>query len=138
MRTTARIFEILMLFFIIVGVAYGLITSIWQPMGLEPIGFAAILMLAGMCLMISAVLEINARRHKDRPEDDLRAPVSADAGIQGSFAPYSWWPLYAAIGAGLSFLGVAAGWWLTALGFLVAMYGVIGWVMEFSRGQHAH
>lgn len=138
MRTTSRIFAILMLFFIIVGVAYGLLTAGWRPLGLEPVGFAAILMLGAMAGMISAVMAMNARRHKDRPEDDEHAPVSADSGIQGSFAPYSWWPLWTAIAAALCFLGVPAGWWITVLGGVVAIYGVTGWVMEFSRGQHAH
>lgn len=138
MRTTSRIFLILTLFFLLVGTIYGLMSGLWDHAGLEPIGFAAILMLGGMSAMIAAVMGMNARRHKDRPEDDEHAPVSADAGIQGSFAPYSWWPLWTSIAAALIFLGVAAGWWITGLGAVVAIYGVTGWVMEFSRGTHAH
>ena len=138
MRTTARLFTILMVFFLIVGTVYGLMSSLWDPAGLEPVGFAAILMLGGLSAMIAAVMGMNARRHRDRPEDDMQAPVSADAGIQGSFAPYSWWPLWASLGAALVFLGVAAGWWIFALGIIVSIYGVIGWVMEFSTGQYRH
>ncbi|MGP9693701.1 cytochrome c oxidase subunit 4 [Brachybacterium sp. AOP25-B2-12] len=138
MRSTSRIFGILFLFFVIVGVVYGILGAMYAPMGIEPVGFAAILMGGGMALMIAAVTALNARSHKDRPEDDENAPVSADAGIQGSFAPYSWWPLYTAIACALVFLGVAAGFWISALGVVVAIYGITGWVMEFSRGQHAH
>ncbi|SLM89370.1 cytochrome c oxidase subunit 4 [Brachybacterium nesterenkovii] len=138
MRTTARIFTILMVFFLIVGTVYGLMSSLWDPAGLEPVGFAAILMLGGLSAMIAAVMGMNARRHRDRPEDDMHAPVSADAGIQGSFAPYSWWPLWCALAGAMVFLGVAAGWWIAGLGAVVAIYGVTGWVMEFSRGPYAH
>lgn len=138
MRTTSRIFTILFVFFLIVGAVYGFVTAQWMPMGLEPVGFAAILMLAGMAAMIAAVLAMNAKRFSDRPEDIEDAPVSADAGIQGSFAPYSWWPLWCSLAAAMVFLGVAAGFWVAWLGAVVAIYGVTGWVMEFSRGQHAH
>ena len=138
MRTTSRIFTILFVFFLIVGAVYGFVTAQWMPMGLEPVGFAAILMLAGMAAMIAAVLAMNAKRFSDRPEDIEDAPVSADAGIQGSFAPYSWWPLFAAIGGAMAFLGVAAGWWILALGMVPTLIGVIGWVMEFSVGKYRH
>lgn len=138
MRATARIFTILFLFFVIVGVVYGFMSYTTDPYGLEPMGFAAILMLGGMSAMIAAVMRMNTRRFPDRPEDEENAPVSAEAGLQGSFAPYSWWPLWTAVAAALCFLGVAAGWWITALGGVVAVYGITGWVMEFSKGQYAH
>jgi hypothetical protein len=38
----------------------------------------------------------------------------------------------------MAFVGVAAGWWILALGVPFVLIGVVGWVMEFSRGQHAH
>ena len=138
MRTTARIFTILMVFFLIVGTVYGFMSATYEPLGLEPVGFYGILLLGGLSAMIAAVLGMNARRHPDRPEDDDEAPVSADAGIQGSFSPFSWWPWWVSIAAALCFLGVAAGWWIPGLGAVLAIYAITGWVMEFSRGQFAH
>lgn len=138
MRTTSRIFLILMLFFIVDGIVYGILSRYVYSSAIEPVGFAALLMLAGMSAMIAVVMGMNAKRHHDRPEDDESAPVSADAGIQGSFAPFSWWPLWTAIAAAMAFSGLAVGFWLTALGMVVAIYGLTGWVMEFSKGQHAH
>ena len=137
MRTTSRIFTILFIFFLVVAAAYGYVTSRWDPMGLEPMGFPAFLMLTGMCAMIAAVTRMNSRRFGPRPEDRDDAEVSDDAGIQGSFAPYSWWPLWTAVAAAMCFLGVAAGFWITGLGVVVAIYAITGWVMEFSLGQHA-
>jgi len=46
--------------------------------------------------------------------------------------------LIIAAAAALVFAGLAVGWWLSAIGGGVAVIGLIGWVFEFSRGQHAH
>lgn len=138
MGTTSRMFGILAFFFLIVGVAYGMISYINNPLGIEWIGFITLLGAAGLATLVSIATGIAAHNHTDRPEDDLHADVETNPGPQGSFAPYSWWPLWAAIGAAMCFLGVAAGWWILALGVIPSIYGVIGWTMEFSRGEHAH
>ncbi|MDO5661187.1 MAG: cytochrome c oxidase subunit 4 [Brachybacterium sp.] len=139
MGASARIFGIICLFLVIVGVVYGFLSYWFNPTGhLEFVGAAGLPLAGGMSLMIALVLWMNARRHKGRPEDMDDANVDADSGIQGSFAPYSWWPLWASIAAALAFLGVAAGWWITALGIVMGIWAVTGWVMEFSKGVHAH
>lgn len=138
MRASARIFWILAVFFLIVAIMYGLLTGLYEPLGIEPVGFPAILALSGLAAMIGTYLTLNNRKFGTRPEDRLDAEVEDEAGVQGSFAPYSWWPLWASLGAALVFLGVAAGWWIFALGSIVAILGVIGWVMEFSTGQYEH
>ena len=138
MRASARIFWILAIFFLIVATAYGLLTGLYEPLGIETVGFPAILALSGLAAMIALYLSLNNRKFGTRPEDQLDAEVEDEAGVQGSFAPYSWWPLWASLGAALVFLGVAAGWWIAAFGVIFACYGVIGWVMEFSTGQYEH
>lgn len=138
MRASARIFWILAIFFLIVAIAYGLLTGFFEPLGIETVGFPAILALSGLGAMIALYLTLTNRRHPQSASDRLDAEVEDEAGVQGSFAPYSWWPLWASMGAALVFLGVAAGWWILALGSIVAIYGVIGWVMEFSTGQYEH
>ena len=57
---------------------------------------------------------------------------------RGVFAPWSWWPLVIGAAAALAFLGLAVGWWVLYLGFVVGVIGLVGWVFEFNRGQHAH
>ncbi|MGP9539697.1 cytochrome c oxidase subunit 4 [Brachybacterium sp. AOP43-C2-M15] len=138
MRASAKIFWILGAFFLIVAIAYGFLTARYEPLGLEPVGFPAILAVAGLAFMIAMTLSLTSRKHQLSASDDLDAEVSDDAGVQGSFSPYSWAPLWAAVGAGLCFLGVAAGWWIFAFGVIFAIYGVLSWVLEFSVGQHAH
>jgi hypothetical protein len=36
------------------------------------------------------------------------------------------------------FLGLAAGWWLVAIGIGLAGLALVGWVFEYWRGAHAH
>lgn len=138
MKTTAKIFWILALFFLIIGCIYGLLTGFYQPLGIETVGFPAILMLAGLAGMIGAVLQLSAKKFPGRPEDRLDGEVDEEAGVQGSFAPYSWQPLWASIGAAMVFTGVAAGWWIAALGAVFVIVGTVGWVMEFSVGKYRH
>ncbi len=138
MRALARIFWILTVFFLIVAIAYGLITGFFEPRGVEPVGFPALLAVTGLALMIAMIASLTVRKNDLGASDELDGETGDDAGVQGSFSPYSWAPLWAAIGAALCFLGVAAGWWIFAFGVLFAIYGVLHWVLEFSVGQHAH
>lgn len=138
MRATAKIFWILTVFFAIVAAAYAFVTSRYEPMGMEMVGVPAIIGLAGLALMIALTASIAVKKNDLGASDELDGEVSDDAGVQGSFSPYSWAPLWASLGGSLCFLGVAAGWWIFAFGVMFAIYGVILWVMEFSTGQHAH
>jgi len=138
MRATAKIFWILTVFFLIVAVAYAFITARYEPLGIETVGFPAMLGLTGLSLMIAMTMSLVSRNNSLGGSEELDGEVEAEAGVQGSFSPYSWAPLWAAVGAALCFLGVAAGWWIFAFGVIFAIYGVLGWVLEFSKGQHAH
>ena len=138
MRASAKIFWILGVFFLIVAIAYGFVTGTYEPHGIETVGFPAILALSGLGFMIAMALTLAYRKNSINPSDDLDAEVSREAGVQGSFSPYSWAPLWASLGAALCFLGVAAGWWIFAFGIMFAIYGVLSWVLEFSICQHTH
>lgn len=138
MRASAQIFWILGIFFLIVAIGYGVVTGNYEPLGIETAGFPALLGTAGLAFMIAMALSLAARKNDVGPSDDLDAEVADHGGVQGSFAPYSWAPLWAAIGAALCFLGVAAGWWIFAFGVIFSLYGILSWVLEFSVGQHEH
>src|SRR5699024_8584846 len=118
MRASAKIFWILGIFFLVVAIGYALVTGLYEPHGIETAGFPALLALSGLRFMIGMALTINARRHELDASDDLDGEVSEAAGVQGSFSPYSWAPLWASLGASLCFLGVAAGWWIFAFGVI--------------------
>lgn len=133
MKVETRLFVILVPFFLVVSLVYGF-WSRWQ----EPVGFAALLLLAGLVGMIGFYLALLSRRIDPRPEDDPYGEIEQGAGDQGVYSPWSWWPLVIAGAAAVCFLGLAVGWWLFYIGAAVSVIGLVGWIFEFSRGQHAH
>lgn len=138
MKATTRVFWILGVFFALVAAGYGIVTGFYEPMGIEFVGLAAVIALSILGFMIAMFLTLTGRSHSFGSADSLDGEVDDEPGVQGSFSPYSWAPLWASLGAALVFLGVAAGWWIFAFGILFAAYGILLWVLEFSRGQHAH
>ena len=132
MKFETRLFVYMTPFFLVVTVVY----AIWSRG--EPVGTAGMLMLAGLVGMIGFYLGNVSRKIDARPEDDPYAEVSAGAGDQGTFSPWSWWPLVLGLAAAISFASLAIGWWLLGIGAVVGVIGLVGWVFEFSRGQHAH
>ncbi|NMR19346.1 cytochrome c oxidase subunit 4 [Cellulomonas fimi] len=132
MKVETRLFMLFVPFFLLCTVVYAL----WSDW--EPVGTAALLLLAGLTAMIGVYLNLLSRRIDARPEDDPSGEIEAGAGDQGVFSPWSWWPLVIGAAAGIVFLGMAVSWWLMAVGFVAGIIGLIGWVFEFSRGQHAH
>jgi hypothetical protein len=120
-------------FFSPIAIVYGFVTS-WK----EPLGVTAMLLTAGLSLLIGAYFWVTSRRIDPRPEDDPDGEISMGAGDQGLFAPFSYWPLALAIGCAILFAGLAIGWWLFLIGLAVTVIMLIGWTFEFYRGDHAH
>ena len=119
--------------FSVFAVAYGILTG-WS----EPVGISGLFLLAGLALLIGAYLGYTGRHIDPRPEDNLFGEIAQGSGELGEFAPYSWWPLVAAAGGAVLFLGMAIGIWMMLIGIAVGALGVVGWVYEFYRGEHAH
>ena len=101
-------------------------------------GIAAALRPGGMFLMVGIYFRMLAKRHGKRPEDRNDGEIAEQSGDQGIFAPWSWWPLVLGLAAMLSFAALAIGWWIMAPALVLGVIGLVGWVFEFSRGQHAH
>lgn len=116
-----------------IGVAYGIMTD-WK----EWMGIPALFLTAGLAGLIAFYLNYTARHIDPRPEDDPWGEISENSGELGEFAPQSWWPLPLALGAGIVFMGLAAGWWLVYIGAAFSIVALVGWVFEFYRGEHAH
>ena len=130
-------FGVVGFFLLIVGVVYGWLTATFEP-GIEWVGFPAFLALGAMSLMVSVILWMNDRRFGTGASDRDDAEVHEEAGIQGTFAPHSWAPLWTSLGCSFAFAGIPISWWMVAGGVALAMYGAISWAFEFSRGHHAH
>lgn len=133
MKFETRLFLVITAFFALASMIYGL-WSRWQ----EPVGLAALILVTGLAGMIGFYLGLLGRRIDPRPEDDPYGEIDQGAGDQGVYSPWSWWPLVVASAAALAFLALAVGWWLLVPAVGLAVIALVGWVFEFSRGQHAH
>ncbi|RYV50308.1 cytochrome c oxidase subunit 4 [Pengzhenrongella frigida] len=132
MKVETRLFLWMAPFFGLCAAVYGF----WS--GWEPVGSAALIMVALLMAMIGAYFTLLIKRIDSRPEDDPLAEIEQGAGDQGVYSPWSWWPLVIALAAAIAFLGLAMGWWMLLIAIPVAVVGLCGWVFEFSTGQHAH
>ncbi|MFC8192910.1 cytochrome c oxidase subunit 4 [Cellulomonas sp. NPDC057328] len=132
MKFEARLFLYGVMFFVPVGLIY----AFWS--GGEAVGTVGIPLVGGLVGMIGGYLALLARRIDARPEDDELGEIEQGAGNQGVFSPWSWWPLVIGLAASVAFLAMAVGWWLMAPAVALGAIGLVGWVFEFSRGQHAH
>lgn len=132
MKVEWKLFLYLTPFFFMIAVVYGLWSS-W-----EPVGTTGLLLVGGLMGMIGFYLARLANHIAERPEDDEDGEITDGAGVQGVFAPWSWWPLAMASGAAICFLGLAVGWWLFGIGVVVGIIATVGWVFEFSTGRFSH
>ncbi|MGA9277218.1 cytochrome c oxidase subunit 4 [Ilumatobacter sp.] len=133
MKIEANIFNLPAVFFFIVAVLY----SIFAGFG-EWVGTVCLLLTGGLFLMVGVYFKMLDKRHGVRPEDRNDGDIAELPGDQGVFAPWSWWPLVLAASAALGFLALAIGWWMLVPAVMIFVVGIIGWVFEFSTGQHAH
>lgn len=132
MKLEAKLFLYGIVFFVPVGLIY----AVWSDG--EPVGTLGIPLVGGLVGMIGGYLALLARRIDARPEDDPYGEIEQGAGDQGVYSPWSWWPLVIALAAAVVFAGLALGWWLMGIGVVLGVIGLVGFVFEFSRGQHAH
>lgn len=133
MKVETKLFTYLMPFFFLVGTVYGFLVE-WM----EPVGFLALYLTGGLSGMIGFYLAVTGKRVGLRPEDRLDAEIHEGSGEQGHFSPWSWWPLVLGLSAATSFLGMAVGFWILYIGMGLAVIALVGWVFEYSRGDHAH
>lgn len=139
MKTNARIFYILTVFYAIDAVIYGWLSTQWEADNkLEVIGTAAIAMLAILSAFVGFYIDKSARAMGGIAPEDRDGNIEEGDSEIGFFSPWSWWPLALGIGSALAFASLAIGWWLTFIAIPLALIALIGFVFEYSRGQHAH
>lgn len=138
MNIEAKLFEILTVFFILVGIVYGVFTAASRT-GIEWAGLTAIALSAGLTLIIGTYFRFVARRLDTRPEDYDEAEIADGAGDLGFFSPGSWWP--AALALAAAFIAVALAFfqpWMIAFGALLVLTAVCGLVFEYHVGPEKH
>jgi hypothetical protein len=139
MRIEARLFEILTGFFVLASIVYGVLTSIFAPGGLEWAGVTALVLSAGLSMIIGTFFRFVARRLDTRPEDYEDADIADGAGELGFFSPHSWWPILIALAFSTAAVGAAL-WlpWLIFAGIVFVLAAVSGLVFEYYIGPEKH
>jgi len=106
----------------------------------EPVGVVALILSAGLTLIIGTFLRFAGRRlEAPRPEDRNDAEVADGAGDLGFFSPGSYWPFALALSA--AFTAYAMAFWLIwlmiiAVGFL--LMSICGLLFEYHRRPAEH
>lgn len=133
MKVETMLFTALFVFLTIANIVYGFMTNWGEFAGGVPLG-----LVAGECIMIATYLWLTARRVGTRPEDRDDAEIHEGAGEQGFFSPWSWWPIALGAACAVTVLGLAIAFWIIPIGVGFAIIGLVGWVFEYSRGEHSH
>ena len=148
MRVNANLFWLLAGFFALSAAGY----TVWSlidhsttdmiepitPMGVEWVGTVGISLGAIMSLFLAFYITITKRAQGgDIPEDIPTAEIDDGDPEIGHFSPWSWWPMFLALGLALMFLGLAVGVWIAFIGGPIVLIGIIGWQYEYYRNFFA-
>jgi hypothetical protein len=137
MKTEARIFQWLALFFFVSAGVY----AWWTDHNLDRLewaGSAALVLSGGLCGLGGTFFWFVSRRIDARPEDRLDADIAEGAGELGFFSPGSYWPIGMAFAALVTGLGVAlAQFWLVGTGAILILASVAGLLFEYYAGSRA-
>ena len=106
---------------------------------MEWAGVTALVMTSGLTLITGTFFRFVARRLDTRPEDYEDAEISDGAGELGFYSPHSWWPVFIALSASVTAVGVAL-WlpWLIAAGVCFVLTTAAGLVFEYYTGPEKH
>ncbi len=138
MKIEARIFEVIAVFFIVMGTVYTVATYYYRT-GVEWAGAACLFFTAALAVLAGSYFRFVSRRVEIRPEDYDDAEVEDGAGELGFFSPHSWWPIAIAAGAALFALGFAThNFWFAIASAGVILATVTGLVMEYHVGPEKH
>ncbi|GAA2664378.1 cytochrome c oxidase subunit 4 [Streptomyces vastus] len=128
MRTEARLFTGVAVFFAVTAAGYGWFSE-------EPAGTAVLAIAFLMAALVAFFLHVQYRRRGRRAQDRGNAEVVETAGPVEFLPPHSPWPITTALGSVIVALGVVYGLWLFLLGLGVLAHGVFGMVFQYA-GRH--
>lgn len=138
MNATVRIFDGLVIFLAILAIAYTYLTGTSRT-GIEWVGSTALVLSAGLCLLIGGYLRFVARRINTLPEDYEEAEISDGAGELGFFSPHSYWPFFIAFSILITGFGAAFwNWWVLLGGAVALIITACALVFEYHWGREKH
>ena len=138
MKIEAKLFEVVTVFFVIVAIVYGVFTSL-SSRGTEWAGLTAIVLSAGLTLIVGTYFRFVARRLDTRPEDYEDAEISDGAGDLGFFSAGSYWPILLAGAAAFAAISLAFYQpWMIVLAVVLVIAAAAGLVFEYHVGPEKH
>lgn len=137
MKTNIAVLWVLAVYFFILTVVY-VAWSLIDTNRLEWVGTIAIGLSGVLAVFIAFFLQIQLKNQGGvLPEDRLDADIDDGDPEIGFYSPWSWWPLMIAAGAGIVFLGLSVGFWVSMYAIPIVLISLIGWSYEYYRGYFA-
>lgn len=137
MKTNIAVLWVLAVYFFILTVVY-VAWSLIDTNRLEWVGTIAIGLSGVLAVFIAFFLQIQLKNQGGvLPEDRLEADIDDGDPEIGFYSPWSWWPLMIAAGAGIVFLGLSVGFWVSMYAIPIVLISLIGWSYEYYRGYFA-
>ncbi|AYA26882.1 cytochrome c oxidase subunit 4 [Rhodococcus rhodochrous] len=138
MKIEAKLFEVVTVFFVLVAIVYGTFTGL-SDKGIEWAGLTAIVLSAGLTLIVGTYFRFVARRLDTRPEDYEDAEISDGAGDLGFFSAGSYWPILLAGAAAFAAIALAFYQpWMIVLAVALIIAAAAGLVFEYHIGPEKH
>ncbi|WP_241386138.1 cytochrome c oxidase subunit 4 [Rhodococcus sp. CH91] len=138
MKIEAKLFEVVTVFFVLVAIVYGVFTGL-SDRGIEWAGLTAIVLSAGLTLIVGTYFRFVARRLDTRPEDYEDAEISDGAGDLGFFSAGSYWPILLAGAAAFAAIALAFYQpWMIAGAVVLIIGASAGLVFEYHIGPEKH
>ncbi|MGW0020418.1 cytochrome c oxidase subunit 4 [Rhodococcus sp. NPDC003382] len=138
MKIEAKLFEVVTVFFVLVAIVYGTFTGLSRT-GIEWAGLTAIVLSAGLTLIVGTYFRFVARRLDTRPEDYEDAEISDGAGDLGFFSAGSYWPILLAGAAAFAAIALAFFHpWMIVVAVFLILAAAAGLVFEYHIGPEKH
>ncbi len=128
MRTEARVFLGVTVFFVIIGLIY------WFT-SYEDAGSVMLAASAVMGVVAGGAIMVLSRGAPTRAEDDPDATIAQGAGPVDVFPTQSIWPFAVGLSAAVTASGFAFGAWLVLVGAGALVVTLICWILE-ARREH--
>jgi hypothetical protein len=139
MNANIKLYWILAVFFALLAAVY-VVWSLLDPLQgqVEWVGLFGISLSGVLVAFVAFYLsKVHGAQGGVLPEDRLDANIDDGDPELGFYSPWSWWPIMLAASAGLLFLGLAAGFWISYIAIGIGVISLVGWVYEYYRGLFA-
>ena len=138
MGVNIKLFWVLSVFYFACSVAYT-VWSLVDPFHqkIEWVGTLALALCGVLFALIAFFLQRAHKAQGGELVEDLPDSTVDEGADLGFYSPWSWWPLTIAFAIGLFFMGLAVGAWLCFIGAALTFVALVGWVLEYYRGNFA-